>query len=77
MTRFNIADCWRIAPLAKKLGIPRVTLTYAAKRGDIPSKTTACGIMLVREADVVDWMKRPQEHPGRGRSWGPKGEDDE
>lgn len=47
----------RIAAAAAAVGLAKQTLDSAVRRGDVPSYPTACGLPLVRLADVKRWAK--------------------
>lgn len=44
--------------LAAAVGIPRSTIASAAKRGDIPTHITGCGVILVSIDQVRRWATR-------------------
>jgi excisionase family DNA binding protein len=55
---------YRIANIAKLLGVPRQTVQTAVDRGDIPSETTACGLPLVKRQAVERFLAhRPKRGP--------------
>lgn len=53
-----------VAEAATAAGVPRTTLVYAVDRGEVPSKKTFGGTILVAISDAKKWAKnRPK--PGR------------
>lgn len=69
MTKRKLNEFWTVTKtLAERLGVPRTTILYAVRRGDIPSQTLGSGETVVREQDVLDWMATGQE-TGKPRTW--------
>lgn len=56
----DVQYLYRIAAIARKLGVSRDTLKHHIRKGKVPAVMTACGIFLVSESDVLKW-KRKQE----------------
>lgn len=61
----DVAKLYRIAVAARDVGVQRSTLKSAIDRGEVAVFESACGLPMVRLADVVQWAAQE-------RSRGPK-----
>ena len=57
----QIEELWHLNEMARRVGLPKQTLSAAIQRGEIPVVRTADQIPLIRQTDVEAWLNnRPK-----------------